>query len=764
MQNSNEEHQNIREYDLQYYKIQFKHKIPPEYLLQIPDVEDVFVNAGLFENWSHDDQIQPISYSDPRIVNLTMLQQVSKCFPISSVWNYSAFCKMYKSFAKHHKFAVKIEKFTKFGCKRSGIRKKQEPGTRTIQMNCQFVMKVKFLWNFQKLEGQQNRRLIRDESDKAISKVMVVALPAEDHNHECTVQDKMIVENASGTFSTSLTPNVIFMLLGFREKLTIIPSSFIRMFLELSSPKIKTWDKISVDNIRKKINRLHQKLTPDQYDDVDKFAEIFKSKDLSDIFDNDEEIFYTDESSVDPRKKLQEHFITQMNSSPNDDDSVNVLLERNKSLKECDDFFDFRARIDKNNRVVQLIWMTGQMRHNFDKFGTMLCYDVQKKQKNTHLLLYSGGVMHRPDQSLCLAFESLITSEDFDMYRFQTDSLFEMSHKRKSEDVYVVAADAILNQDALLEIGFTKKTRYMHDQFHLIEVNVANQFRGSTHFTTLRSYIYKCVNAASEEMFNQAFSQLAKRMMEIKCTAQQLQYMEELKSKKEHFVHYMLRKMPGSFGKKGNQGSESNHSSLESHLGKQYIAHPVYMQADLFMRNKQWDYKMWMKYSAEKGILISENDMIPVHALKEASSCKHAYSLDKTGYNIFKEEVKIALTLLKNGIITVTTNSIGGVSVRDKTYPNLVCSSDDARCSLCSVSVADLCQCRHDYLARNKNFVSDLFDRRYIYEENPSNCRIERNGKFFTKDTSQDTYRDSKAPDEIDELVEMTKSMSTDDG
>ena len=132
--------------------------------------------------------------------------------------------------------------------------------------------------------------------------------------------------------------------------------------------------------------------------------------------------------------------------------------------------------------------------------------------------------MHRPDQSLCLAFESLITSEDFDMYRFQTDSLFEMSHKRKSKDVLVLAADAIISQEALLEIGFTSITRYMHDQFHLIEVNVANQFRGSTHFTNLRSFIYKFVNAESEEHFHNALFQMTQRMSELKCTAQQLHY------------------------------------------------------------------------------------------------------------------------------------------------------------------------------------------------------------------------------------------------
>ena len=157
------------------------------------------------------------------------------------------------------------------------------------------------------------------------------------------------------------------------------------------------------------------------------------------------------------------------------------------------------------------MWMTGQMRADFDKYGSRLNFDMMKKLMNTHLLLYFAIVMNRPDGTIAIAIEGLVIMEDVEQYRFGSQALGEMAHKRTLDDVYVVSADGFLNQKKVIELGF-KNARYVCDQFHLIKVNIADVFKGTSHFQKLERFIYQLFDSQSENDFELTFGTILKEM------------------------------------------------------------------------------------------------------------------------------------------------------------------------------------------------------------------------------------------------------------
>lgn len=204
--------------------------------------------------------------------------------------------------------------------------------------------------------------------------------------------------------------------------------------------------------------------------------------------------------------------------------------------------------------------MTGQMRADFDKYGSRLNFDMMKKLMNTHLLLYFAIVMNRPDGTIAIAIEGLVVMEDVEQYKFGSQALGEMAHERTLDDVYVVSADGFLDQKKVIDLGF-KNARYVCDQFHLIQVNIADALKGTGHFQKLAKFIDQLFNSKLENDFELTFGTILKHMRLLNCDTNQLQYVMLLKERQKEFAHYELRKLKGTVGRKGNASSESNHAS-----------------------------------------------------------------------------------------------------------------------------------------------------------------------------------------------------------
>lgn len=236
-----------------------------------------------------------------------------------------------------------------------------------------------------------------------------------------------------------------------------------------------------------------------------------------------------------------------------------------EELRTIDPFFDYEMMKNENGKIIGMVWMTGQMRRDLEENGGYIMLDFMKKEKNVHLFPYASVVMFRPSGQLCLGSEALFFTESTLTYKFLCDATFKMAFKRTKESVHVIAGDEFLDQNKVTnELGF-KNARFILDQFHLIQVNLAKKLSAAGAFQKLQNAIYEWINARSETLFEKAYEILLYQMKQLNCNSSQISAVQELHEKKDYFALYKLRTYKGTLGRKGNSGSESNHASVSKY-------------------------------------------------------------------------------------------------------------------------------------------------------------------------------------------------------
>ena len=112
---------------------------------------------------------------------------------------------------------------------------------------------------------------------------------------------------------------------------------------------------------------------------------------------------------------------------------------------------------------------------------------------------YMSISMYNELNSVCLACEGIVCGERVEAYSATVEFIIQNKNKRKKEDINVVAADEILDQDKVTHILRLPNPIYMVDVFHLLDSILPKKFG------------IDCYNLISDHLKQMIFSKTKKR-------------------------------------------------------------------------------------------------------------------------------------------------------------------------------------------------------------------------------------------------------------
>lgn len=729
-----------------------KGNIPQNILDDIPDVPGIIMKSKFFEKSIT--QCMDVDEAN-NLQDKNLEEKVALCFPVNSVWQRKEFKQRITQLGTTNYFHWTCDSSKNFQCRKYGMprRSKDTNSSNSVKCNCQWKIVTTNLWTYPPRDGGKERTFWSQSkpSQQEIQTmwIAVTKIPQEPHNHSLDKETYQETAQKCGIITKELDEKSLFVhnCLLSRHRNGYLKNEVIRTYGEASTPNFVTWSSNECNNWKKKIERLYKHMSPEQFQTQTAFESNFLSKNIQNMFkDDDGDAEYTDIVSQQSRVELMKFYQDSLNNGESDNKTQSEIREWFERLKTRDPYFDYELMVNSEGTIIGMVWMTGQMRRDLEENGSYLMLDFMKKEKNVILYPYTSTVMFRPSGQLCLASEGFFFTESTETYKFLCDATFRMSHKRTKADVYAVAGDEFLDQDKVNNtLGFVN-ARFLMDQFHLVQVNLCNKFSGAANFKQLEGFIYKWINALTQNEFEVRFTELLFQMGCLKCTSSEINAVHNLYQKKDYFACYRLRSYKGTLSRKGNPGSESNHASVSKTLPSNSLLEIPHMQMILTDRQKTWNYEMKLKFQTEERQLNLLNRSAPNNMLKEASSCTEGMSLCLKGYEYFREQCELSIELeIKS------TDSNGNITFNDD-----ICCKLGEECP-CEYRQADMIQCCHE-IKRYGKFDVGCFDRRYIYHTHPWRRRIPRNGvDVGDENMEQNTQKESAVSDVGDENMERNK-------
>ncbi|GFH59584.1 hypothetical protein CTEN210_16060 [Chaetoceros tenuissimus] len=704
----------------------FKQNVPTNILAAVPDEYDVLFKTAPFEH------NLPLGMDVNEAMNLddkNLEEKAALCFPIGSVWQRKEFERKLTHFctASDFNFSWTCDSNTSFQCSKYGNPRPKKgekisaKEKNTMKCGCTWRIITSNLWTFPpKKEGGQQQKWFTtppDEETKNSMFIVVKELPKQPHNHpgdKTTYQDTLKkgghVSRAIGEDS-AMVRNCLLILRN-RGGLS---NRDIQTLGRVSTPSCVVWDNDRCSNWRKKMVRLSMSLKPEQYETQKAFEASFMSSEIQKMFKDDiGDAEFTDIVNKRAKEELSKFYNERFQRLDPETQESEIDAWFNR-MKEMDPFFDYELMLNDQKEIIGVAWMTGQMRCDLEDLGDYLMLDMMKKETNTSLFLYASIVLHRADQSLCVACEALLLNESLPTYKFLCDATFNMAFEIKKEDVDIIAGDEFLDQDKIRDVLGFPNAKFIFDQFHLIQVNLRKKFAGTMLFELLESQIYKWINATTEPDFIDQFGNLKKQMENHGCTASQINAIKDLNLKKDHFAWYKLRSYKGTLRRKGNSGSESNHASVVRCLNSNALLEIPVMFSTLSNRQLHFNFRSKQNYESSKRLLDFENNQTQIPILMNASECIDGRTLNYHGYKLLEDQYNLSNHL----------------SYKEDEDGNLIFDDgiilEKNKPCKCEYRMADKIQCCHE-IKRSGVFDLQCFARRYIYHNRPWERSIPRNG------------------------------------
>ena len=539
----------------------YEKNVPTNILAVVPDEKDVLFKTAFFK----DEPPKGMNVNEAMNLNgKTLEEKAALCFPKDSVWQRKEFERKLTNFctASDFNFSWICDSSTSFQCSKYGDPrpKKGEKSTgrkkNTMKCGCTWRIITSNLWTYppKKKRGERRKWLSSplDEEEKNSMFIVVTSVPQEPHNHpgdKTTYQDTLKkgghVSRALGEDSAMVRNSLL--ILRNRGGLS---NQDIKTLGNVSTPSCVVWDNDRCSNWRKKMIRLSMTLKPEQYESQKAFEASFMSPEIQKMFKDDlGDAEFTDIVSKIGKEELSKFYNERFQRlDPETQESeIDAWFKR---MKEMDPFFDYELMLNDQKEIIGVVWMTGQMRCDLEDLGDYLMLDMMKKETNTSLFLYASIVLHRSDQSLCVACEALLLNESLPTYKFLCDATFNMAFKIKKEDVDIIAGDEFLDQDKIRNVLGFPNAKFIFDQFHLIQVNLRKKFAGTLLFELLQSQIYKWINSTTEKDFKDQFGNLKKQMESLGCAACHFNAINDLELKRDHFAWYSFALIKELYGGK----------------------------------------------------------------------------------------------------------------------------------------------------------------------------------------------------------------------
>ena len=192
-------------------------------------------------------------------------------------------------------------------------------------------------------------------------------------------------------------------------------------------------------------------------------------------------------------------------------DTFCTFVEYMELIAENNKGFQYQFLQNNLGTITGCVWQTAVMRDNFDRFGAYICIDAMKRQINTLDWLYISVVMTNELNNVCVACEAILYTERIEGYKSIIQFILDNSDKRTKEDIYVLAADDIIEQRVVKETLDLPNDTYMTYAYHLFNGTLPNRFEAEV-YSLIKNDLKKMCYSKSESIFEQSFSNAMKSL------------------------------------------------------------------------------------------------------------------------------------------------------------------------------------------------------------------------------------------------------------
>ena len=284
--------------------------------------------------------------------------------------------------------------------------------------------------------------------------------------------------------------------------------------------------------------------------------------------------------------------------------------------------FDFRIRLNNKNHPCALMFTTPNGRSNAIRFGDILSLDMQHRQHNNHNWPYFAPVVKDGEMNIGVICESIVISEDIDSYAWVIRKMVEIEPRFKLENIKFIFGDQGITYGLLENLGIQKTCTLRGDYYHLFyQVWPQPHNFGQKIFELISPFLKTMLLSRSKEEYDRCFMLAATALKDDPVKAEILNKINENPS---YYAGYYLRDRVGNLNMHGSQGSESNHSSIISHLGQvcsgnsimNHVCQLVKREAQKMKEKKKADDELYCRIHNYKSKFQGQKGQIEVQARK----------------------------------------------------------------------------------------------------------------------------------------------------
>jgi len=374
-------------------------------------------------------------------------------------------------------------------------------------------------------------------------------------------------------------------------------------------------------------------------------------------------------------------------------------------LAKVDSSFTFALMKDDESRYIGACWMTGNMRANFELYGSYISLDMCRRELTRNNWSYVAVTTLNEFRRNVICIEGLFFYENEASYAFVCNSLTNMAPGRSSSKVFAFAGDGFFSQETVTSLGFVNAS-FIHDRWHLLE-SIKTKF--GPIYSQVKAHIHDMIYAETALQFDDSIRLLKSKIPSS--NGDLVEYIDGLASQKATFSKYLLEKIQGTLYLVGSSTSEQNHASIMAFIRANSGPYKVNLQqfgCDLLKRQKERTTKLKMELS--QSIIKRITTRAEIYSLSFSASEKDAIIfpaieyLNLPSYELFMKEVEQSKFYLcdENEDSFVIRRS--GVNGKHRIISKVIGS----RCD-CPTLLALGGMCRHE-ICRHKQFVPSLFN------------------------------------------------------
>jgi len=372
------------------------------------------------------------------------------------------------------------------------------------------------------------------------------------HTNGCFPSSKeLLCFLPKSTKPKELYPKFFSELLCWRKTLNSrLSTKIIRGILKKSFPNSYYMSNTFLINIRNKVETLKRDdtLLGDSFDELNTF--LLPKKWMAELNDCLQEDMSPHNMHLDNIIELLENM---------DELSTYKLKKIFQLLAEKVRTFRFKMDSNEVGDFTGCCWQSGVMRGNKDLFGHYLSLDALRRELNDHHWSYLATTVKDDVNESQVCIECLAVGERKDTYRYLLKSLIEFTPCLDPSDVHVIASDAFLDQQFIVE--FFPSSHYLIDRYDLLEA--IKKKVTLVKWSVYEPLIYELINSKHAEAFEVALQ----RIQQLHTVDDELtEYFDTKSTLRSTFVHYEISEFPGNMGFLGSVISEQNNSNVPPHV------------------------------------------------------------------------------------------------------------------------------------------------------------------------------------------------------